>query len=68
MPLFDFRCQQCGHDFEDLITGEEQAECPSCQSAKVERQIAVFAVGGGASAGPPPEACGPCGDPRGPGS
>src|SRR5262245_40322960 len=46
MPLFDFRCRSCGHEFEALVRPQDAAPpaCPSCKSADLERQLATFAV------------------------
>jgi putative FmdB family regulatory protein len=33
MPLFDFKCDSCGHIFEyELNRGEKLPECPVCKS------------------------------------
>ena len=73
MPLFDFVCDGCQHRFEDLVKASETPACPRCASKAVLRQLPLFAVQGGAGSGPsmadmPPQGCGTCGDPRGPGS
>jgi putative FmdB family regulatory protein len=75
MPIFEYICKGCDHEFESLVFGKQQAECPKCQSKKLEPQLSVFAVSakGGSSSHPsfsdgPAGACGSCGDPRGPGS
>jgi putative FmdB family regulatory protein len=46
MPLFDFRCRGCGHEFEALVRPQDPAgpRCPSCQGADLERMLATFAV------------------------
>jgi putative FmdB family regulatory protein len=46
MPLFDFRCRACGHDFEALIRpgGSDTATCPSCESTDLEKLLSTFAV------------------------
>jgi putative FmdB family regulatory protein len=45
MPLYDFRCRGCGHDFEALVRRQDPpTACPSCGSADVDRQMSVFAV------------------------
>ena len=49
MPLFEFRCRECDHRFEDIFrdvgeTGE--AECPECGSRDVERLQSGFASPG----------------------
>ena len=74
MPIFEYVCKECQHEFEALVFGKQKAECPKCQSKKLEPQLSVFAVSaksGGrrnllssTAAG----ACGSCGDPRGPGA
>jgi putative FmdB family regulatory protein len=75
MPIFEYVCNDCHHEFEALIFGKQKAECPKCQSKKLKAQLSVFAVSakGGASSRPsfsdgPAEACGSCGDPRGAGA
>jgi putative FmdB family regulatory protein len=72
MPIFEYACRKCGRRFEQLVYGRAVPECPACQGRKVEKQLSVFAAavkGGGAPRRrPAPAPCGPCGDPRGPGS
>jgi len=69
MPLFEYVCKKCGHQFETLVTGTTSPACPSCQSEKLEKQLSVFAVssrGENASRRGAVAPCGTCGDPRGP--
>lgn len=71
MPLFEFACQKCGHQFEYLTRAGQTARCPSCSSEAIDKQLSVFAVSTGSTASQPfraSGACGQCGDPRGPGS
>ena len=70
MPIFEYICKECHHQFEALVYGKQKAECPKCHTKKLEPQLSVFAVSAkGASASPSPSgACRSCGDPRGPGS
>jgi putative FmdB family regulatory protein len=75
MPIFEYICKECGHRFEALVMGSKKAACPSCQGAKLEQQLSVFAAGSSKSPSslhdsgrPAPSPCGSCGDPRGPGS
>ena len=46
MPLFDFRCRSCGHEFEALVRPQDVAapSCPSCKSADLERLLPTFSV------------------------
>jgi putative FmdB family regulatory protein len=70
MPIFEYVCKECKHEFEALVYGSEKAECPKCHSAKLEPQLSVFAVAAKGTPGSsrPEGACGTCGDPRGPGT
>ena len=42
MPLFDFHCKACGHEFEALVRPPAQPACPSCGSADLERLLSGF--------------------------
>ena len=72
MPIFEYLCKECDHQFEALVYGNQKAECPKCHSKKLAPQLSVFAVStrGSTSAAPSRSAspCGSCGDPRGPGA
>ncbi len=72
MPIFEYICKECHHQFETLLYGKEKAECPKCHATKLEPQLSVFAVsakGSSPSASASPAGgCGSCGDPRGPGA
>jgi len=44
MPLFDFRCRACSHEFEALVLNDTPpTECPKCHAADLERLLSVFA-------------------------
>lgn len=69
MPIFEYICEQCNHEFEALVFGRDKAECPKCHSKKLAPQLSVFAVSAkGGSAAPAAGPCGSCGDPRGQGA
>jgi putative FmdB family regulatory protein len=45
MPLYDFHCRACGHDFEALVRpGDEAPVCPACKGGDIERLLSTFAV------------------------
>ena len=45
MPLYEYKCQACGHRFEVLMLNASQTvECPQCAARDVERLISMFAV------------------------
>jgi len=70
MPIFEYKCKECDHEFEALVYGKEKADCPKCRSSKLEPKLSVFAVSSKGTSPSPgaPSACGSCGDPRGPGA
>ena len=70
MPIFEYICKECRHEFEALVYGSQKAECPKCRGSKLEPRLSVFAVSakGSVAASPSAGACGSCGDPRGPGA
>jgi putative FmdB family regulatory protein len=70
MPIFEYLCKECNHEFEALVYGKDKAECPKCHSQKLEPQLSVFAVAAKGASSPSPSAgpCSSCGDPRGAGA
>jgi putative FmdB family regulatory protein len=71
MPIFEYVCKECDHQFEALVYGSQKAACPKCHGKKLAPQLSVFAVsakGASSDATPAPGPCGSCGDARGPGA
>lgn len=54
MPIFEYRCEECGSKFEKLVRGQVTAvECPSCGQDKVKQELSTFAAhSGGAKSQP----------------
>ena len=47
MPIYEYRCQDCGQSFEELARTMDDPQglaCPHCGSPKVQRQLSVFAA------------------------
>jgi putative FmdB family regulatory protein len=46
MPIYDFRCRTCGHEFEALVRPQDasQPACVSCQGRDLEKLLSGFAV------------------------
>ena len=61
MPIFEYKCKDCGKKFEAIVIGSRKPECPSCQSKKLEKQLSTFAVRANSS----PAGSMPCGAPSG---
>ena len=68
MPLYEYHCDKCGTDFEELVTSSSASSvvCRSCGSKRVNRLLSAFAVHGGESANAKaePGPCGACGAPE----
>jgi len=58
MPIFEYRCQSCGHKFEAILLGEQSPECPKCHTSKLEQQLSVFAVNKASASSSPAAGCG----------
>jgi putative FmdB family regulatory protein len=59
MPLFEYTCRKCGHQFETLVIGSRTPTCPKCQSQDLEKRVSPvgFAGVGGASSSRPSGGC-----------
>ena len=45
MPIFEFVCKECGHEFECLRkSASEKADCEKCGSKKTARKLSAFAT------------------------
>ncbi|HOT98248.1 MAG TPA: zinc ribbon domain-containing protein [bacterium] len=45
MPIYEYKCRECGGAFEELVAAASAAEhtpCPHCASHDVERLISSF--------------------------
>jgi len=67
MPIFEYRCRECGGRFEAIVKSSlSTTTCKNCGSKKVEQLLSVFAVVGPShsAAAAEPGPCGACGAPR----
>lgn len=65
MPIYEYRCEDCGRVFEMLrriSDADSDLKCPSCDSEEVVRQLSCFATSAGPSGGA--ASCGPSGGGR----
>lgn len=46
MKLYDFHCNQCDQDFEELVREVGDARCTACNATDVVRKLSTFSVGG----------------------
>jgi putative FmdB family regulatory protein len=52
MPLYEYRCNQCGAAFEKMVRWAEAGSspaCPHCQSKDTQKKISIFASVGTSS-------------------
>ena len=62
MPIYEFQCKQCNHEFERLVfNSSEKVSCPECKSKKVTRVMSAFAFSvGGKFKSTASSSCGSC--------
>jgi putative FmdB family regulatory protein len=69
MPIYEYRCEDCGTQFEKLVRRMSEtpdAECPSCGTKHVKQELSVFAAhANGVSKSPEAPVCpsGRCSNP-----
>ena len=68
MPIFEYKCQDCGTKFEKLVRRSDIAalECPSCGKQHLNQEHSTFAAhanGGSKSADMPVCPSGRCSNP-----
>jgi putative FmdB family regulatory protein len=47
MPIYEYRCQECGTKFEKLVRRAEDVpgiECPSCGQKHLQQELSTFAA------------------------
>lgn len=49
MPIYEYECRACRHQFEAIVRLTETPACPECQSPDLERLVSLFAVDSGDS-------------------
>ena len=60
MPIFEYKCQDCGAQFETLVTSSSgRVLCRKCESPNVDKLLSVFAVAKNSRSGASSEAS-PC--------
>jgi len=68
MPIYEYRCQDCGTRFEKLVRSqapEEELMCPACGQKRLTQELSLFAAPRSSSATQSspatcPAAGGPC--------
>ena len=64
MPIFDFKCRQCGHNFDIMISSAEKdkVRCPECGATNPIQLLSSFntARPGPGVSKPGPDGCNGC--------
>ena len=48
MPLFEYHCLSCGHEFEALVlSSRASTHCPACGGDQLDKLFSSFGVGAG---------------------
>jgi putative FmdB family regulatory protein len=44
MPLYEYRCKECGEEFEELMRSQDAQNppCPACGSPATEKKMSLF--------------------------
>lgn len=55
MPIYEYRCNQCGHQFEKLIQNQNDLpdKCPECGAEGLKKLFSTFSAGAAASSTSP---------------
>ena len=49
MPIYEFKCEDCGKEFEKFVVSFSQIDsvkCPECGSGNVKKKVSACSVGG----------------------
>ncbi len=64
MPLYEYRCSDCGEEFEKRVSFSEAEQAPSgpaCQSRNTKKKLSLFASRGSSTGAPGASAGSSCG-------
>ena len=52
MPIYEFKCNKCGENFEEILfpsDNEKDLKCPSCKGSDICKLVSCFSSGSGGS-------------------
>ncbi len=68
MPFYEYRCTECGAEFEMMLRFSEsdrRPACPKCESPQTQKKLSTVASFGAASSGSSGSSSASCGPARG---
>lgn len=51
MPIYEYACDKCGKEFEELVFDDSLPACPHCGSAQTRKLMSCCCVHGASSSG-----------------
>ncbi|MGD2142890.1 MAG: zinc ribbon domain-containing protein [Anaerolineae bacterium] len=57
MPIYEYRCQDCGRTFEALVRGNDAVTCPHCDSSSLGKLLSIPFVSSGRTTRPAGRTC-----------
>lgn len=64
MPMYEYRCRNCGSTFDELVTSSQadsDISCPECGKYEAEKLMSAFASSGGSTSSSVSSAGSSCG-------
>ncbi len=46
MPIYEYRCEDCGYQFETLVKNNEEVTCPKCKGKNLTRLLSACSFTG----------------------
>ncbi|AZR73115.1 hypothetical protein BBF96_06785 [Anoxybacter fermentans] len=63
MPIYEFTCKSCGHEFEKLCRVDynlKEIQCPKCGANDVRKRLSLFGYKGSSTGGSTGSGCSSC--------
>ncbi|MBC8322086.1 MAG: zinc ribbon domain-containing protein [Candidatus Marinimicrobia bacterium] len=61
MPVYDYKCESCGNQFDELVsysTDDSEIKCPYCNEKKSKRLLSAPSISTNGHSAAPANSCG----------